>query len=253
MSDLNHLVASSPVLVPASANMGRRRFLKRLAFGTALFTTPGLFAEELMLTQQSTEGPFYPDKLPLDTDNDLVIINDSITPSVGEITYLSGRILTKAGFPVRNAFVEIWQVDGNGSYLHSRGGDPKTQDRNFQGYGRFMTNSKGEYYFRTIKPISYQLFGFFRSPHIHIAVSKNGRRIFTSQILVKGHPDIVKDGLFTNLRGTRALDTILADFTPIKGSKLGELEAKFDVVLGVTAEELEDGTLKGGIARPARR
>ena len=30
-------------------------------------------------------GAFYPDKLPLDTDNDLVLINDSITPSVGTI------------------------------------------------------------------------------------------------------------------------------------------------------------------------
>ena len=31
------------------------------------------------LTPAQTEGPFYPDKLPLDTDNDLVVINDTIT------------------------------------------------------------------------------------------------------------------------------------------------------------------------------
>lgn len=36
-----------------------------------------------------TEGPFYPDKMPLDTDNDLLIVNDSITPAVGEVTYVS--------------------------------------------------------------------------------------------------------------------------------------------------------------------
>ena len=40
-----------------------------------------------------TEGPFYPDKLPLDTDNDLIIVNDHVTPAVGEITHLTGRIL----------------------------------------------------------------------------------------------------------------------------------------------------------------
>ena len=52
----------------------RRLFLG--AFGASLFTTPGLFAE-LIQTPAQTEGPFYPDKLPLDTDNDLLVINDS--------------------------------------------------------------------------------------------------------------------------------------------------------------------------------
>ena len=52
-----------------------------------------LFAEELSLvrTPRQTEGPFYPDQLPLDTDNDLLIINDSITPAVGEVTHLTGK------------------------------------------------------------------------------------------------------------------------------------------------------------------
>ena len=50
------------------------------------------------------------------------------------------------------------------------------------GYGRFLTDSKGNYYFRTIKPVPYP----GRTPHIHIAVSLNGHRVFTSQILIKG-------------------------------------------------------------------
>src|SRR5262249_36487655 len=85
----------------------RRIFLGTL--GAAFFTTPGVFAEELVRTPRQTEGPFYPDHLPLDTDNDLLIINDSITPAVGEITHLSGRILGANGSPIRNAVVEIWQ------------------------------------------------------------------------------------------------------------------------------------------------
>ncbi|MCA9005654.1 MAG: intradiol ring-cleavage dioxygenase, partial [Planctomycetaceae bacterium] len=84
----------------------------------AAFTTPGLMAEELIRTPVMTEGPFYPDKMPLDTDNDLLIINDSLTPAVGEITYLSGKVLDAKGQPLRNAFVEIWQVDSKASYLH---------------------------------------------------------------------------------------------------------------------------------------
>ena len=63
----------------------------------------GLFAEQLALTPSRTEGPFYPDRLPLDTDNDLIIINDDITPAVGEITHLTGQMLDATGSPIRNA------------------------------------------------------------------------------------------------------------------------------------------------------
>jgi len=131
----------------------RRHFLRQLAFGTALFTVPGAFAAELIRTPRQTEGPFYPDHLPLDTDNDLLIINDSIKSAVGEVTYLSGRILDSRGQPMRNVLVEIWQVDKNGAYLHSKSGNRDKRDQNFQGFGRFLTGSTGEYLFRTIKPV----------------------------------------------------------------------------------------------------
>jgi protocatechuate 3,4-dioxygenase beta subunit len=38
------------------------------------------------------------------------------------------------------------------------------------------------------------------------------------------------------------------DYRPVPGSKLGELSANIDIVLGKTLEELEDGTLGGGVA-----
>ena len=227
------------------AQLDRRRFLQGLtAAGLAAFTTPGAYAQQLIETGTTTEGPFYPDKLPLDTDNDLIVINDSITPGVGEITHLTGRVLAKSGQAVRNAFVEIWQVDQTGSYVHTGGRQPSGFDRNFQGYGRFLSDSKGQYYFRTIKPIDYTLIGIFRTAHIHVAVSQNGRRVFTSQLMVNGHPANARDGIIRNL-DPRALKTLLVDFTPLPGSKLGELTANFDIVLGATANELEIGPLRG--------
>ena len=105
-------------------SMNRRSLLKSSALLSAAFAIPGCFAEEveggLVRTASMVEGPFYPDRLPLDTDNDLLLINDSLNPGVGEITYLSGRVLGKNGQPIRNAFVEIWQCDAGGAYLHSR-------------------------------------------------------------------------------------------------------------------------------------
>src|SRR5215813_11585201 len=89
----------------------RRHFLGSLAFGAAAFTARGAFAEELERTPRIQEGPFYPTKLPLDTDN------DRITPAVGDVTHLSGRILDAKGDPIRNALVEIWQCDRDGTYL----------------------------------------------------------------------------------------------------------------------------------------
>jgi protocatechuate 3,4-dioxygenase, beta subunit len=235
-------------------DLNRRSFLHGLAAagGLAPFTTPGLFAQQLVETGTTTEGPFYPDVLPLDTDNDLLIINDSITPAVGEITHLAGRVLTPSGQPVRNAFVEIWQVDHTGSYVHTGGRQPSGFDKHFQGYGRFLSDSKGQYYFRTIKPIEYTLIGMFRTAHVHVAVSQNGRRVFTSQLLVNGHPANPRDSIFKALQ-PRALDTLLVDFSPLPGTKLGELSANFDIVLGVTPNELELGPLRGVAPSNRRR
>src|SRR5882724_2833575 len=92
----------------------RRSFIRCAGLSTLLFAVPGALAEELMRTPRQTEGPFYPDHLPLDTDNDLLTINDSSTPALGEVTHLSGRILDERGEPIRDALVEIWQADNNG-------------------------------------------------------------------------------------------------------------------------------------------
>ena len=180
---------TSSIVLPGAFD--RRRFLSCLGLALALFTVPGAFAEELLRTPNQTEGPFYPDKLPLDTDNDLFIINDGITPAVGEVTYVSGRILDARGEPIRNALVEIWQCDNNGAYLHSRTSNAEKRDKNFQGFGRFLTGSSGEYLFRTIKPVPYP----GRTPHIHYAVKVKGRELFTTQCYIKGEPGNEKDGV----------------------------------------------------------
>src|SRR5262245_14078518 len=210
----------------------RRLFLGGLAAGSAALFTPGAFAEELLKTPAQTEGPFYPDKLPLDTDNDLIVINDGLTPAVGTISYVSGKILDARGNPVKNAAVEIWQCDNSGAYLHSGTTNADKKDKNFQGFGRFLTGSSGEYLFRTIKPVPYP----GRTPHIHFKVKLKGKDALTTQLYVKGHPWNERDGIWRNLRDEKLRDLITVDFTPLKESKIGELAAKFDIVLGVTPE-----------------
>ena len=169
----------------------------------------------------------------MDTDNDLLIINDSINPGVGQVTWLSGRILDAHGQPVRNALVEIWQCDGKGVYYHSGSGNAlRRRDTHFQCFGRFLTGSKGEYVFRTIKPVPYP----GRTPHIHFKVKRQGKELLTTQCYIKGHPGNKKDGLWNRIKNPRQQANVTVDFTPIPGSMLNELAATFDVVLGWTPE-----------------
>ncbi len=209
----------------------RRGFLHgSLALGALAFTTRGLFAEELARTPRLTEGPFYPDKLPLDTDNDLIIVNNSITPAVGEVTHLTGKVLDASGSPIKDATVEIWQVDAKGVYLHSADSGRRQRDSNFRGFGTFTTGSKGEYRFRTIKPVPYT----GRTPHIHVKVKKGGRELLTTQIFVNGHAQNKGDMVLGGIRDAIDRELVLVDFKPIKESKIGELSARFDIVVGAT-------------------
>jgi protocatechuate 3,4-dioxygenase beta subunit len=224
-------------MYPVLSTSTRRQFIKGAVVSAAGLALPtfwnvrGAYAEALALTPPQTEGPFYPNRLPLDTDNDLIIVNDGITPAIGQITHLTGKLLDANGEPLRNALVEIWQVDGNGVYLHTA--DRHAQrDANFQGFGRFLTGSSGEYYFRTIKPVQYP----GRTPHIHFKVKRREADEFTTQCYVKDERQNERDGIFRRL-DAKARDLVLVDFKPMKNSKLGELEARFDVILGVTPQE----------------
>jgi protocatechuate 3,4-dioxygenase beta subunit len=209
----------------------RRHFLRGASLAAGFFIVPGLFAEELMRqTPWVTQGPLYPDKLPLDTDNDLIIVNDSITPAVGEITQLSGRLLDQHGQPIRNAVIEIWQVDNTGTYLIERGHkSPGSFDANFQGFGRFETGSSGEYRFRTIKPVPYPS---RPAPHIHFMIKAKGREPWTTQLYIQGHPGNARDHIYRHIGDNKAQEAVTVDFTPIKDSRIGELAARFDIVLG---------------------
>ena len=242
----------------------RRKFLKNISYGMTALTAAGIFAENLIrttaealaedltLTPRQTEGPFYPDKLPLDTDNDLLIVNDSTTPAAGEITYLTGRVLSSAGEPIPDAVVEIWHVDNNGIYLHTRCPNRNQHDRNFQGLGRSITNSSGEYYFRTIKPVPYNL-GVRRTPHIHFIVRKGNKRLLTTQMYIKGHPWNKKDFIFQGIRGKEAREAVLVDFAPIKDSTMGELNAQFDIVISTTPEDPSKDITRSRDGIPAER
>ena len=219
---------------PMEPLLSRRAVLRgSMALSALALATPGVFAQELSRTPRLTEGPFYPDRRPLDTDNDLLIVNNSITPAVGEVTHLTGRVLSRSGEPIQGAVVEIWQVDNRGVYLNTNDSGQRQRDTNFQGFGRCATSRRGEYYFRTIKPVPYP----GRTPHIHVKVTRGGRELLTTQIFINGHAQNRTDGVLREIRNPLDRELVMVDFEPVRGSRIQECNANFDIVVGVTPAE----------------
>ncbi len=208
--------------------LSRRRLVQSLTLTAAGLWAPGAFAELLTLTPAMTEGPFFPDKLPLDQDNDLIHITDHTTPAIGTITNLSGRVLDKNGEPVKDALVELWQADEHGTYIHSRGAQQGERDPGFQGYGRFATAGDGGWKFRTIKPGLYT----GRTRHYHFGITLKGEKRFNTQLFLKDESGNGRDGVLRGIRDEKQRDSVIREFKAVPDTK--ELAATWDIVMGVT-------------------
>jgi protocatechuate 3,4-dioxygenase beta subunit len=226
----------------------RRRFFKSMAIASAGFTLPGYLAEALTLTPQATQGPYYPlaRNIPLDKDNDLIYLNDSLTAASGIVTYLCGRVLDASGNPVRGALVELWHADREGDYVYSNSTARNPAcDINFAGFGQFLTGAGGQYKFRTIKAGLYP----GRTRHYHIAVTMpGGTTRFCSQTFwnetaydLNGNiwaQQNSNDQVISEMRAQGATDeqinSCVLTYQPVPDTTTGEVWASFDFVRNVT-------------------
>ena len=204
--------------------MKRRDLLSAIAGAAALAPITALGA--LTPTPAQSRGPFYPDRLPLDRDNDLVQVEGHPDLARGEIADLSGRVLDADGEPLPGALVEIWQCDANGRYIHRGDSGGRPRDPGFQGYGRFETGPNGGYRFRTIRPVPYP----GRAPHIHFAVQAPGRRPLVTQMYVDGAPENAGDWLLNAVADPVARAALIVPFRATRSSTAA-LSAQFDLVL----------------------
>src|SRR5688572_19317161 len=215
----------------------RGRFLKSMAAATAGFAVTGSFAEVLTLTPLQTPGPFYPllDDLPLGKDNDLVYLNDNLTPASGTVTHVTGRVLDSNGNPIRNALVELWHADINGEYTYSSGsGRNPAADPNFAGIGQFLTGASGAFRFRTIRAGLYP----GRARHFHWGVTVPGRTVrFSTQTYWTGEPGNASDGILNAIADAEQRNSVILSFTPVPGTTTGEEQTSWDFVTGITPVE----------------
>lgn len=133
------------------------------------------------ITPSQTVGPYFAYALtPTRYHLTGLVGSDLVTDdTAGERIRIEGRVLDGDGAPVPDAFVEIWQADGEGRFPGH--GDPRP-NTTFKGSGRAECDESGTYRLRTVKPG--QVPGPHnqpQAPHINVGVFARGilRRMFT--------------------------------------------------------------------------
>lgn len=237
----SNIAQPSPFYIP----LERRKFLKAIAAASCGFALPSYLAEALTIAPSTTQGPYYPTvgTMPLDKDNDLLYVNDSLTRAVGKITYLTGRVLNSSGTPIKGALVELWHADNSGYYIYQKAST--AYDTNFQGFGQFLTGASGAFKFRTIKAGLYN----GRTRHYHLAVTIPGQLTRYCTQLFWNETAYVTDSSGNNTATIFATqnsnDTIYQALTTDQktavnmtyttvDSATGTVAAHFDFVVGLT-------------------
>lgn len=226
------------------SGLSRRGLVGGLGVGLVGFAAPAIIRAQdppsfLPPTAFQPEGPFYPyDDMPTDQDTDLVRVTGVGAQAQGQVTHMTGVVRDPFGGPMAGALVEIWQCDNTGRYIHRD--DPnvdRPRDTGFQGYGKTLTDARGGFRFRTIKPVAYvAVLGaeeVWRAPHIHVAVSTRGVRRLTSQLYVAGDPRNEADILLHPLTTPAQRDGIVRPYAAADSIEAGALQVHYDLIVAV--------------------
>jgi hydroxyquinol 1,2-dioxygenase len=184
-------------------------------------------------TESTVLGPFYVAGAP-----DLPAGADIAHGSPGEPAEVSGQVRALDGKPIAGAVLDIWQTAANGFYSTQ---DPD-QDR-FNLRGRFRTDAKGGFSFRTIKPVSYpvptdgpvgRILGAMgrhphRPAHIHFIVSAEGYDGVATHLFAEGDPYLDSDVVF----GVK--NSLVVPFTPSADGKRLEVRYEFRLTPAASA------------------
>jgi len=132
-------------------------------------------------------GPFWRQGAPF-VENGGSIVR---SPTAGLPLFFTGHVIDTDGKPIAGANVDVWHASTKGLYENQ---DPSQADWNLR--GRFITDDKGEFRYRTIKPSGYPVPAGgptevllevqhrhpFRPAHLHSMIYKDGFKTITAQV-----------------------------------------------------------------------
>jgi len=146
-------------------------------------------------------GPFWRAGAPI-TPNGGSIVR---SPTPGTPLFFTGHVVDRQGRPVAGANVDVWHASTVGLYENQ---DPTQADWNLR--GRFVTDDKGDFAYRSIKPAGYPvpsetvteqlLFAQgrhgMRPAHLHSLIYKDGFKTQASQVYSADDPHLESDAQF---------------------------------------------------------
>ena len=171
-----------------------------------------------------------------DKDHDLIINYASTGKSaIGERIVVRGKVLDESGKPVPNALIEVWQANAGGRYRHKNDSYLAPLDPNFGGCGRCLTDSDGNYSFRTIKPGPYPWpngGNDWRPAHIHFSIFGQAfaQRLIT-QMYFEGDPHIGICPIVQSIGDGRAIEQLVARLDMAHCLPMDLRAYRFDIVL----------------------
>jgi protocatechuate 3,4-dioxygenase beta subunit len=205
-------------------HLSRRLVLAQIGAG-ALAADVFAQTQQLALTPEQTEGPYYPDDPPVERDADLTRLAGRSQRAAGQIIEVRVRVLDRRGEPLRGARVELWQSNAAGRYDHPGDTNAAPLDPNFQGYARLATGPDGLVRITTVKPGAYPSQRRMRTPHIHWLVAANGNEL-TTQMYFPGEALNQEDRV-----REKVADPRLVTARPGFADEAGALGYDWDVVL----------------------
>ena len=148
--------------------------------------------------------------------------NNKTGKAEGEPIFINGLVQNQGCEPVEGALVEIWQACSTGKYNHPSDSNKARLDPNFQYWGKAVTNEKGLYAFKTIKPGSYPVSWFWtRPPHIHFSIQSKQHAPLTTQMYFYGERFNENDRLLQEHSKKEQQKCIVA-FREINNQKVGQ-------------------------------
>jgi len=188
-------------------------------------------------------GPVFgvTDVTPLDAD----LTAQHTGEPLGERITVTGRVLDRAGRPVRGQLVEIWQANAAGRYAHQRDRHPAPLDPNFAGAGRCLTDADGRYQFTTIQPGPYPWRNHrnaWRPAHIHFSLfgAAFAQRLIT-QMYFPGDPLFPYDPILQSVTDDAARDRLVSTYDHDLSAPEFSLGYRWDIVLDGPAATLFEG------------
>ena len=151
-------------------------------------------------TASTVFGPFFFEGSPLFANGD-----DIANGASGEPCFMQGRVSSTTGEPLPDAHIEIWQADDNGFY------DVQNKESTqVYGRGHLHADSKGDYYFWSVRPEAYPipndgpvgelLDAANRSPmrpaHVHFMITVPGYKTLITHVFKEGDQYLDSDAVF---------------------------------------------------------